>query len=59
MSRWVVDTNVPVVANGMDLDDRHPVTPSCRASTIEFLMELHSSRKMLLDTNGEIQQAPV
>ena len=55
MSRWVVDTNVPVVANGRDDDGGNPVSPLCRISAIKFLMELHASGKMLMDTQGEIQ----
>ncbi|MBC6443217.1 MAG: hypothetical protein GDA53_08910 [Rhodobacteraceae bacterium] len=56
MNRWVVDTNVPVVANGRNDNGRKRVSPSCQKSTITFLMELHASGKILLDRKGEMQK---
>ncbi len=56
MRRFVVDTNVPVVANSRSKAG-NVRTPSnqCRKATIEFLIEVLNTDKVLLDTAGEIQ----
>ena len=52
----VVDTNVPIVANGApDRGGRRPAL-SCRAAAIQFLMDVLASRRVLLDLEGEIQK---
>jgi hypothetical protein len=56
MMRYVVDTNVPVVANNqIDQDGKQP-SLSCRASAVEFLQKALSSGVILLDLAGEIQR---
>ncbi len=56
MSRYVVDTNVPVVANGRPNpeDDRVP-SITCRIAAVEFLQTALHSGKILVDLAGEIQ----
>lgn len=54
MTRWVVDTNVPIVANGRD-DGIRPVNPDCSKAAIEFLVRiLNNKEKIFLDNPGEI-----
>jgi hypothetical protein len=56
MSRFVVDTNVPVVANGRSNDDNdRPPSTDCRAAAILFLQRLLRSGTILIDLAGEIQ----
>lgn len=54
--KWVVDTNVPIVANGgaADPTDRKP-TKACRLAAVEFLEALLDKGKVLLDRCGKIQ----
>lgn len=57
MKRAVVDTNVPIVANGKadgSAGNRIP-TPDCRLAAIEFLTSLLDGGRVLLDSAGEIQ----
>jgi hypothetical protein len=56
VKRFVVDTNVPVVANGRFENADHR-TPSidCRIATIRFLEEVLATAIVLIDLNGEIQ----
>lgn len=55
MIRCVVDTNVPVVANGWnDKGGRSPAV-DCRMAAVYFLQSLLVSGKILLDFEGEIQ----
>ncbi|MBK8908023.1 MAG: hypothetical protein IPM60_08965 [Rhodospirillales bacterium] len=56
MSRFVVDTNVPIVANG-DSGPDNTGSPSvnCRIAAVKFLQELLSSGKLLVDLAGDIQ----
>lgn len=57
MSRFVVDTNVPVVANGGDRISASPrVSIECQLSAIKFLKKLLLNGKLLLDIDGEIQK---
>lgn len=58
MTRVVVDTNVPIVANGRPDPSKggRPPSVSCRAAAIEFLIETRRSRRVLLDLSGEIQR---
>lgn len=56
MSRCVVDTNVPVVANGRHRpDEPRPPSIACREAAIKFLIELLKKRTILLDVDGAIQ----
>ena len=56
MRRWVVDTNVPIVANGR-ADPRDARLPSlnCRLNAVTFLQQLLNSGRVLIDLAGEIQ----
>jgi hypothetical protein len=57
MKRFVVDTNVPIVANGRgDPANGRPPSIACRQSTVEFLVEVLETGKVLLDIDGEIQK---
>lgn len=56
MSRFVVDTNVPIVANGrLDPQSRQIPTVDCRTAAITFLVKVIESGRILLDVAGEIQ----
>lgn len=56
MSRWVVDTNVPIVANGpRDANDRHRPAVDCRIAAVTFLREVLNSGTVLVDLAGDIQ----
>ena len=45
----VVDTNVPVVANGRDTDQ---ADPACQIACIEAIVEIQESRRVVLDDQG-------
>lgn len=51
MPRYVVDTNVPIVANGGDAN----IAIDCRIAAIELLQEALGKGIIYLDTSGEIQ----
>ena len=54
--RWTIDTNVPVVANGRDDEDR-PIANQCREATIEFLVRFLDKKECaVVDAAGEIDQ---
>ena len=54
--RWVIDTNVPIVANGRD-DSERPIAHQCREATISFLMcFLDNQECVVVDTAGEIEE---
>ncbi|GIL02810.1 MAG: hypothetical protein BroJett030_27090 [Alphaproteobacteria bacterium] len=57
MNRYVVDTNVPIVANGVAGPD-HARLPSisCRIRAVDFLRRLLGAGTILLDLEGLIQQ---
>jgi hypothetical protein len=57
VSHVVVDTNVPIVANGRPDPSRGGQAPSfaCRLAAIDFLEETLATRRVLLDIAGEIQ----
>lgn len=57
MTRVVVDTNVPIVANGRPDPSNGGRAPSigCRLAAIEFLEETLASRRVVLDIAGDIQ----
>ena len=57
MRRVVVDTNVPIVANGRPDPSNGGRTPAptCRLAAIDFLEETLARRRVLLDLAGEIQ----
>lgn len=55
MTRWVIDTNVPVVANGRHDGDKQPA-PECRDAAVRFLTEVHNEKQhVVLDAEGEVQ----
>lgn len=51
MPRYVIDTNVAIVANGGD----ESVRISCRTSAIELLVKAVNSGTICVDSGGEIQ----
>jgi hypothetical protein len=55
--RWVIDTNVPIVANGRVALDEVAGPPSleCRLAAVEFLNRMHDSGTVVVDAAGEIQ----
>lgn len=56
MIRCVVDTNVPVVANGLsDPSDVRVPAIECRIAAVQFLQELLLEGRLVLDLGGEIQ----
>jgi hypothetical protein len=56
MSRFVIDTNVPIVANGRPSpNDHRPPSIDCRAASILFLQTVLRSGTVLVDMAGEIQ----
>ncbi len=55
MSRCVVDTNVPVVANGRSHQRGNQPSIDCRIAAVRFLQELLKSGKVLVDMAGKIQ----
>lgn len=56
MNRWVIDTNVPVVANGGG-DGERPVSLECREAAIHFLRQvLDRNDHIVVDHAGEIQK---
>lgn len=57
MKQYVVDTNVPIVANGLPDPSRGAREPSisCRLAAIDFLEALLKNGRALLDTAGEIE----
>lgn len=56
MTKVVIDTNVPIVANGSSMGSggRGP-SASCREATIRFLMQIRKSGRVLLDQEGAVQ----
>ncbi len=57
MSYVVVDTNVPIVANGRPdpLNRGRAPSVACRLAAIDFLEDTLATRRVLLDIAGEIQ----
>lgn len=56
MRRCVVDTNVPIVANGRpDPTDEQLPSIDCRMAAIRFLQCILKSGRILVDLAGEIQ----
>ncbi|MBD3769888.1 MAG: hypothetical protein IE925_07040 [Rhodobacterales bacterium] len=55
MSRFVIDTNVPIVANGRFEDDLRQPTDACQLAALEFLDTALKKHIILLDDAGEIQ----
>jgi hypothetical protein len=56
MRRWVVDTNVPIVANGRpDPADPRPPSLACREAAIDFLQAVLRDGRILLDANGDVE----
>ncbi|MER9024038.1 hypothetical protein NKI01_15885 [Mesorhizobium sp. M0815] len=50
--RYVVDTNVPIVANGRDTN----ASAECRLFSIDFLENLMAKGHLILDVGGEVEQ---
>lgn len=56
MTRWTIDTNVAVVANGRGDRDR-PVADECRTAAVRFLMRvLREGQRVVVDDAGEIEK---
>ena len=56
MNRWVIDTNVPVAANGGG-DEERSVSLECREAAIHFLRQvLDRNDHIVVDHAGEIQK---
>jgi hypothetical protein len=56
MKRYVVDTNVPIVANGrFASDDSDQPSVACRKAAVKFLRSVLASGKILIDLAGEIR----
>lgn len=56
MTRWTIDTNVAVVANGRGDQDR-PVAIECRAAAVRFLERVHDEgQRVVVDDAGEIEK---
>ncbi|SRR6266851_3589785 len=57
MTRFTVDTNVPIVANGSPdpKDQAYSPSPRCRLAAVEFLQDLLRRGCVILDLAGEIQ----
>ena len=56
MTRWTIDTNVPVAANGRD-DQGRPVAIECRAAAVLFLMRVHDAgQRVVVDDAGAIEK---
>ena len=57
MTRWTIDTNVPVVANGRNDNGKRPVAPECREAAIQFLTNVLDNReRVVVDAKGEIEK---
>ena len=55
MTRWTIDTNVPVVANGRD-DGERSLALECREAAVHFLLDvLDKGERVVLDAEGNIQ----
>ncbi len=57
MRRWTIDTNVPVVANGRDDQDR-PLAPACREASILFLRRVLEKGERIYDTANWFADGP-
>ena len=57
MSRYVVDTNVPIVANGVPDRANGGRSPAlaCRVAAVQFLQKLLSNGTIVLDLEGMVQ----
>lgn len=56
MTRWVIDTNVPVAANGQGRGGEAPVAAACRLAAIRFLeCVLKNRESVVLDEAGNIE----
>lgn len=56
MIRCVVDTNVPVVANGRPAGRcAHNPTVECRIAAVQFLQEVIAEGRLVLDVAGDMQ----
>lgn len=50
--RYVIDTNIPVTANGQNSNAK----PECRLCTIDFLEAMIARGRLILDVAGAVQQ---
>jgi hypothetical protein len=56
MTRYVVDTNVPIVANGRpEPQDNRPPSLDCRIAAVAFLQTILTSGTVIVDLAGAIQ----
>lgn len=51
MTKHVVDTNVPIAANGRNVD----ISLECRLSCIDFLEDLSGNGTLVVDLEGEVE----
>ncbi|UPH71732.1 hypothetical protein LGT41_0002625 [Abyssibius alkaniclasticus] len=51
MPKYVIDTNVPIVANGDDVG----ISATCRLAAVELLLNAIENGKVFLDSEGAIQ----
>ena len=57
MTRWVIDTNVPVAANEQGRGDGPSVAAKCRLAAIRFLERVLKNREsVVLDEAGNIEK---
>ena len=52
MPRYVIDTNVPIVANGKD----GAISIDCRLAAVKLLQKAIENGRIILDNAGEIQE---
>lgn len=56
MKRWVIDTNVPIAANGQNRGGGPPVAAECQRNAIRFLERVLKNREsVVLDEAGNIE----
>lgn len=56
MSKWIVDTNVPVTANLSARPERSDVPPSCISKSIDQIENIIKKGCLVIDAAGEILQ---
>lgn len=54
--KYIVDTNVPIVANGQAAPDaQRAPSISCRLSSVQFLQKIIEHGRIVIDTGGEVR----
>lgn len=54
--KCVVDTNVPVVANGRMRAGERPHSLACRLAAVEFLSAIVNRGRIVVDSGGEVRE---